>query len=82
MDKKMIDFVESVSRLKADGHFTLMKFTTGWKAMFFTPNIDESRDIIFAMPIFKTADEAVTHAIHDHLGLITEFYATPEGKNE
>lgn len=81
MDNKTLEFVGSVSRLKADGHFTLMKFTTGWKAMFFTPNLDgvNSRELIWKMPIFKTADEAINYAINDHLGQITKFYG---GGNE
>lgn len=33
------DWVEYLSQ-KSDGHFTLMKFTTHWKAMFFTPDLD------------------------------------------
>lgn len=74
--KDLFEFVESVAGLKADGHFTLMKFTTGWKAMFFTPNMDvksKSREQIFMMPSFSTAERAIQFAINDHLGTITTF---------
>lgn len=47
-----------------DGHFTLMRFTTGWKAVFGTPDVwVEDRAAIFALDIHDTAYGAVVDAI-------------------
>lgn len=48
-----------------DDHFTLMGFTTHWKAGFFTPNLDNGtgRDEVRSMKGFSTPEEAIIHAI-------------------
>lgn len=44
----------------ADGHLTLYRFTTGWKAFWGTPDIFElDRDSIFAASTFPTAEAAI-----------------------
>jgi len=75
LDKNSADFeeylwewVEYLTR-RSDGHFTLMKFTTHWKAMFFTPSLDgrnggvEVRDV----PPGLTRQEALIIAIAEML---------------
>jgi hypothetical protein len=42
----------------ADGHLTLMRFTTGWKAIYGTPN-DEDRDYIWSLRNNTTAAAAL-----------------------
>jgi len=44
----------------SDGHFTLMKFTTGWKASFSTPTCREDID---GMSVGETAQKAIRAAI-------------------
>lgn len=39
MDKQLLNLIEEGRKL-SDGHFTLMAFTTHWKAMFFIPDLD------------------------------------------
>lgn len=58
-----------------DGHLTIFKFTTGWKAMTGTPDLDSSygREEVGRLPAFssleKAAEWAVTYCIYDpHLG--------------
>jgi len=38
----LLDLVEQVAKEKHDGHFTVMKFTTEWKAAFGTPSFNEA----------------------------------------
>ena len=56
---------------KHDGHVTLMRFTTGWKVVFGTPNLDgyESyRKYILSLPAFMTLHQAINHAMkHNHI---------------
>lgn len=35
--------MEEIAKEEADGHITIMKFTTGWKTAFATPDIDAGR---------------------------------------
>jgi len=47
-----------------DGHYTAMKFTTGYKAVFGTPDIAfADRERIYSMETFKTLREAFISAI-------------------
>lgn len=62
------EWIEYLSQ-KHDGHFTLMKFTTHWKAMFFTPDTisREGREVLNKVPSAKTKEEALLLAIRDEL---------------
>ncbi len=53
----------------SDGHFTLMKFTTHWKAMFFTPDLDgkRGRGQVSEICSGRTRKEALTIAIAEIL---------------
>ena len=37
---ELLQEVERLSKQHHDGHLTIMRFTTGWKAMFGTPVLD------------------------------------------
>ncbi len=62
---------------KTDGHFTLMRFTTGWKAMFQTPDLlngewpaEDGQDKgeytrISNIPMEETMGDAIISAIYD-----------------
>ena len=45
----------------ADGHLTILKFTTGWKCMVGTPDLDsgEGRKQIAALPDYESLNDAV-----------------------
>lgn len=47
---------------KADGHLTLMKFTTNWRISFTTP---DDRDTISTMHLGKTFAEAAQKALRE-----------------
>lgn len=57
-------FALGVASEISDGHFTIMKFTTNWRAAFFTP---ESRQDIVKMSIGKTEKEAINNALQQKL---------------
>jgi hypothetical protein len=51
---------ERVSAEHADGPLTLMRFTTGWKCMLGTPNLDgDGRSEVSALPPFGSLREAL-----------------------
>jgi hypothetical protein len=35
----MFDILEEMAKSQADGHITIMRFTTGWKVVFSTPDL-------------------------------------------
>lgn len=69
MNNEMWDLIDECSKMKSahDGHFTLMRFTTHWKAMFNTPNLDsgDGRDEVKRIEPSETAEGAVIIAIRD-----------------
>jgi hypothetical protein len=72
---QLLDMVEGLACEKTDGHFTLMRFTTGWKAMFRTPELivggAPGEDVgceysrIFNMPMEETMGDAILSAIYE-----------------
>jgi hypothetical protein len=64
IDPMWLAVVEQMANGEYDGHFTLMRLTTGWKAVFGTPDIcGENRDEIFSLATHADANEAVADAI-------------------
>lgn len=63
----MLELATRIARVKYDGHFTLMKFTTGYRFCFGTMDYHSDymkwREIIRDMPEGKTLDEAISKAI-------------------
>ena len=51
---------------ESDGHFTLMRFTTGWGATFKTPN---GRDDIASAGLLTSPTEAIEVAISKAIGI-------------
>jgi len=72
---QLLEMAEDTACEKSDGHFTLMRFTTGWKAMFQTIDVVSGGipgdaigceyDRIFNMPMEETMGDAVISAIYD-----------------
>jgi hypothetical protein len=47
----------------SDGHVTVFQFTTGYKVLRFTPEMDQQfRDVLATLPSFMTLDEALKEA--------------------
>ena len=68
MDDIYREIIESGRRL-SDGHFTLMAFTTHWKATFLTPDLDggRGREQVRALRPYDTPEEAIMSAAVDLL---------------
>ncbi len=65
--EKALAVALEIARTHFDGHLTLLKFTTGWRVSFGTPdfsgNLDESRACISSLPSGTTLENAVLAAI-------------------
>jgi hypothetical protein len=53
--RELLSLVEGIANEKYDGHLTLLKFTSHWKGMFGTPDLDtgEGREIIENLPKYS-----------------------------
>ena len=62
----LLQQVEEISKEIADGHFTILKFTSGYKGFFGTPNLDigEEGEVINKLPVFKTLEELLKYLIN------------------
>ncbi|NOK37139.1 hypothetical protein HMI49_28475 [Corallococcus exercitus] len=57
----LLALAERIAVERAGGHFTLMRFTTGWKCMLGTPDLDgDGRGEVAKLPAFQSAREALT----------------------
>ena len=61
----MVHIVEEMAKQQTDGHISILKFTTGWKAFFGTTNLDigGDRERIARMPAFETLEGALQNLI-------------------
>jgi hypothetical protein len=68
MKEKLFEIVDKIANEHYDGHFTLMRFTTHWKAMFFTPDLDtgKGRDAVARVSAGLSAEIAILKAIVRH----------------
>jgi hypothetical protein len=57
----LMDLAEILAAEKADGHLTLMRFTTGWKAFLGTPDLDagSGRKAVANIRMHRTMKEAL-----------------------
>ena len=62
---EVLKLAEKVAAERYGGHLTIMRFTTGWKAAFQTPNLDtgEGREDVWKLKSFSTLEEALNDAI-------------------
>jgi len=62
---ELLKQVEKIANEITDGHYTILKFTTGYKGFFGTPNLDigEEREVIWNLPKFKTFEEVLKFLI-------------------
>lgn len=70
LDTLMLE-LEKIAKTEADGHITILKFTTGWKAAFGTPNIDigEERGKIAKLKSHPTYESAIKDLIENRINL-------------
>jgi hypothetical protein len=56
----LIELLELVSLLHADGHYTILKFTSGYKVMIGTPDLDNGcRSAISKIKTHDTFQQAI-----------------------
>jgi hypothetical protein len=56
----LMALLEAVAKRRADGHITILKFTTGWKCMVGTPDLNSGcRKEIRNLQSYKTLREAI-----------------------
>ncbi len=58
----MIKLIEHQAIEKHDGHLTIMRFTSGWKACLGTVDTSD-RERLWEMPFFDTAEDAMQWAV-------------------
>lgn len=58
----LMSLAETIAQREADGHFTLMRFTTGWKCFLGTPDLDsgKGREQVWSQPMYPTATAALS----------------------
>jgi hypothetical protein len=57
---EMLRLAEDFADSHEDGHLTIMRFTTGWKIMFGTPELTiDGRDEIWRLATFKSLEAAL-----------------------
>jgi hypothetical protein len=61
--------IEALATEKHDGHYTIFRFTTHYKAMFGTPNLDtgDGRQQVSDLPGYQTLVEALEAIIKPEL---------------
>ena len=57
----LIAIASMAAKCYADGHLTILKFTTGWKCMVGTPDLDsgEGRKQIAMLEAYESMDDAI-----------------------
>ena len=62
--KQLFDLAEEIAIAKRDGHLTIMRFTTGWKVMFMTPDMtQEGRQEVYEIASVEDLGTAIRNAI-------------------
>jgi len=64
----LLSLAEEIALKKIDGHLTIMRFTTHWKCMLGTPNLDSDsgRTEVGELQYFNTLEEALRNLIILH----------------
>lgn len=69
---ELMTAVTTLVKKKADGHLTILKFTSGWKVAFSTPDLDvgAGREEVAMLPAFKTLEEALQHLLEEQISFL------------
>ena len=65
--EKLIREAEILAKKEADGHLSILKFTTGYKAFLGTPNLDigEEREKISKIQSFDTLEKTLKYLLEN-----------------
>ena len=64
----LLEVLEQIAKIRADGHLTILKFTTNWRIGFTIPNSREDIDNLWDGESFE---EAATQAIAFEIGMMS-----------
>jgi hypothetical protein len=65
----LMALAERIATRDTDGHLTLLRFTTGWKCMLGTPNLDgQGRKEVNTLPTFGSIREALVSLLSGSQG--------------
>ncbi len=63
----LLDLLTKLAQQRSDGHYTILRFTTGYKVALGTPHLTSTAwDAYFqvqALPQFATLEEAIEHVL-------------------
>jgi len=67
----LFNILEEIAKKETDGHITIMKFTSGWKAAFATPDLDagRGREQINKLKNHDTLEEAIKDLLIEKINL-------------
>ena len=74
-EQVLLNLCEMWAASERDGHFTLLRFTTGWKCVFGTP--EPFREKVWKLPAFKTAGGAMAWALSEEMDRALSFFEIP-----
>ena len=79
---ELIDIFETLVYERNDGHLTIMRFTTGWKVMPGTPNLDTGagREAVGELTSYRTLREALIAIIKSYTKGYTGIVKDPKVK--
>jgi len=64
----LFEIAEGMAKQKYDGHLTVMRFTTHWKVMFGTPNLDiDGRQEVRQLKAYSSLAEALKELVCSEL---------------
>ena len=64
---KIVELIEKIASEISDGYYTILKFTSGYKAFFGTPDLDNGneREKIAKLESFVSIEEALLYLIEN-----------------
>ena len=67
----LFDILEEMAKKEADGHITIMKFTTGWKVAFSTPDLfsGNGNEQISKLKNYDTLKEAIKDLLIERINI-------------
>jgi len=67
----LFDILEEMAKKEADGHITILRFTTGWKVAFSTPDFNSSNGMeqISKLKNYETIREAIKDLLIERIKL-------------
>jgi hypothetical protein len=79
---KKLKKLEQEAKKRSDGHFTIMKFTTGYKVLFGTPDLTDYRQKLQLLDGFKYLEDALENALEEKNSFIENEETEPCNENE